>query len=345
MLQGRAGRPCSATANTEPATANHLTPNYFLCTYPGNTSLCPTPYRSDQLVLPGHFGTVLCTVYYIYCTFMVRRSAYVGAARYKRSRSGFGYSSASKRSAGHRMPYSRGLARRVRTSNPPTAYGTAGSTLRLPSTVGREIPLYQPPRSALVETHAFGIQTGAFPQLFFNTSPILQHINAVPQGDGLRERDGGRIQMSRLLFRGVVSTPRPASSPDFPNILMCVIYDKAPRGVSAVLSEIFDTTGNVDPFDFQRMDTRDRFQILYRKVHSLTRPVELSPGTPFEVTSDVAEVVDFDLDLGRRQSVWTTNNSSGDIAEMKSGALYLMFVTQSQIQCQFDYHSRITFSP
>lgn len=251
---------------------------------------------------------------------MARRSSYVTGLRAPASKRG----RFTRTTSWYPITSTRGVRGR-RTSS--SRYGVAGSLRYVRPSVGRDTPLYvrSIPRS-LTEQKCHPIDPAFLPVVLYGlnnpASPnAIYHINIIPQGTGLAEREASRIRLDRLVIRGEYTCPLPNTF-NGPNPLLtasfCVVYDSKPTGALPVVTDIFDS---MIPFSLQRIANRDRFQILYRQAMS----VEIGgpAGGPFYATSDSVRNMDLSIPLNR-EAVYDPAGTTGSIAEVKSGALYFV---------------------
>lgn len=201
------------------------------------------------------------------------------------------------------MPYKRrysnaGRSKRY-TRYPRTASFRTLTRRRLPSTtsgyisgvtgirnirasVGREVPLFAPRKSPMVEMHAFdSTLTAAFGTV---TTGRVHHINDITQGTAVNQRTGSRLTMTALQMRGYVymrenTSPRTTCSYQF-----MIIYDRAPTGTLPNYNEIMAGTR---PISYQRLETRSRFTILYSKHDVIQWGVAGSPNSGSQRSYDL----------------------------------------------------------
>lgn len=230
---------------------------------------------------------------------------------------------------GSLVPYSSTLYRRRRYTGSRYGYGVAGSNRFVRRSAGRDVPLYLPPRPRrFAEVHAYPSgDSGVLDPVTFALTGSITHLNPIARGDSLEEREGDRCYMMRLILRGTVEATTGAglsSSPRQAGVLM-VVYDRQPLGALPVITDILDTaTYN----SLQRLDTRDRFSIMYRQMIALEAPL-LYNGTTLvnNVSSDSIRTIDLNIPI-YRAAVYTTTQTSGAIANVKTGALYAIFLSQ-----------------
>lgn len=219
--------------------------------------------------------------------------------------------------------------RRRRYGSSRYSYGVSGSLRYVRRSAGRDVPLYLPPRvRRYSEVHAYpSDDSTVLDPIIFSLTGAITHINPIARGDGLGERDADRVYMMRLILRGTVEASTGAglsSSPRQAGVMM-IVYDRQPNGALPAITDILDTaTYN----SLQRLDTRDRFSIMYRQMIALEAPFVYN-GTSLvnNVSADSIRTIDLNIPI-YRPSVYTTSQTSGAIANVKTGALYAIFLSQ-----------------
>lgn len=196
--------------------------------------------------------------------------------------------------------------------------GVAGSSRHAFARVGREVPLYINPRSRaeLTEAHVY---TGTTSSLTFaDVANQLVLLNPVTQGTSLENRLASRITMLQLQVRGEVRASY--TNVALPIGFWAIVYDRQPQGVLPAVTDIYETV-SVDAF--QVLGTRDRFQILYRQDFQL----ETNNSGP---TSDGLRRYDRVVHF-RLPTTFTTPGITGTIADIRTGALYLVYAGWDQV--------------
>lgn len=125
---------------------------------------------------------------------------------------------------------------------------------------------YQPPKVALRKLihHA-----SIVPTLRVNNASIVYPtalssfccLNAITQDTGVEFRTNNKVYMKDLQLVWGHGVTSPSSTTFYYSV--SVVYDRESRGSSPLIGDIYDTAA----YDsLQRFDTRDRFDIVYRKV-------------------------------------------------------------------------------
>lgn len=201
------------------------------------------------------------------------------------------------------------------------------------SGIVRNVPFYIRQGGATVEAHAHTIGSAAPVALACNSTPGVFLLNGIAQGESVTEREGSRLTMKSLhLVGNFYSTIADTSLVGF-----ALVYDKSPRGALPLFTDIFENS--VNPVAaFQRLESRDRFQILFRK------EVVLS-GT--YTAADERSSIPFDMKMAlNRTSAFEVGNTTGTIADFTYGALYLVTFGDSAVAGRFmSTAARIVFAP
>lgn len=211
--------------------------------------------------------------------------------------------------------------------------GVPGSMRRvIGSRVGREVPLYLPPSTTLSEAHYFPLVLGALP---VTTTGSITFINPVTQGDALNQRHGARIFNTSFILRGNLYS---GANTGQSVATLALIYDRQPQGALPAITDIFDS---VNSKSMQNVLNRDRFYILWRREWSM----EVASVTV--ATASSSHYVDQTVYVNR-PTCFTVGTATGNIADVKTGALY--FVTMGTNAAgsgfpEFDGNCRVVFSP
>lgn len=186
-------------------------------------------------------------------------------------------------------------------SSSPFTTGIAGGYSRVRRAVGREVPLLERPSRTAVEMKYFP------PVANTNTTVFAGGIRIIPQisqGTGVGERIGNRIAMKRLLIRGSLvpyldftGSSTTTVENYTPELAFHVVYDRSPGTTIPDVHDIFDTN---DVHAMQRMDSRDRFYILYSKRQEWGFSQNVTPGTvtnSYTMSANGPVMIPISLDL------------------------------------------------
>lgn len=237
-----------------------------------------------------------------------------------------------RRRAARSYPLSRTVRRRTFRSGSFYSYGLPGTRF-VRSSGGRDTPIYlsgraaRSPVEALV--HPAGDDQRLHTRYFTNSnttdagaSPFV-HLNDISRGDSIGQRRGNAVKMLRVSFRGFFQANLDITKALQQVGTFMVVFDRQPRGQLPVLSDLLDYQ---EPFGMQRLDNRDRFHILYRKQLGLEVGVVGQTGTDTPVpTSNSMATIDVSIPI-YRSTIFANGGINGVIADVRSGALYAVFV-------------------
>lgn len=161
--------------------------------------------------------------------------------------------------------------------------------------------------------------------LHTNGNNLVMIPNQLFQGSSISQFEGNRWYWTGVQIRGVVSILPTTAGPSTLSSL-CIVYDKAPRGLLPAVADIFDSDAAES---FQRATTRDRFELLWRQDYVLEAgTAEIGSGIVVQPTGKSTALVDVHL---RFRRVAVTNQSPFDITSAVTGALYFVGLGQGAI--------------
>jgi len=246
------------------------------------------------------------------------------------SRSSLGYSRGGttrsfRRTSGYR---GRTISRRSRYAR-GVGHRSRGLVRR---TVGRDTPFYV--RRARLQPLHYISTFGGLSQTC-TVTPFILHVNLVARGTSINERLSNSLYNLQWHLRGSVEMPVGVGASPVASrcsYTLALVYDKRPVGVLPVFSDIFDGT---TPLAFQRMDTRGRFEILWRVEKHL------------HSGSDTSHQYDVSITVNR-VTRYTTTDTTGAIGAIETGALYLVGMGVPEgtgDDTVLNYNYRSTFNP
>lgn len=155
----------------------------------------------------------------------------------------------------------------------------------------------------------------------------------IGQGTGIQSFLGNKFYNKYMIIRGVVALPVSAGAGSG---FIALVYDKRPRGVLPVFGDIFGTAVPNPGFSLQRMDTMDRFSILWRRdfncestgtYNGLTPALPPPSGAITGVnTSSTQHTINACVSLRNLPTrVIGTQVTSATIANIDTGAIYMVF--------------------
>lgn len=175
-----------------------------------------------------------------------------------------------------------------------------------------------------------------------NTNANIDVLNLVQAGTGSWNRVGRKIHLKSVRVRGLITAAfRPAATTEDligQTLRMILVWDKQPSGAAIpTFDTIFGTTTQagveattlLDPVKYDNMG---RFQVLRDKVWDFNPPTHVSGGTE----DDYNMVFNFDefVKLGNRETVFSGQSNPMTIADISTGALYLIFRSSANIANQ-----------
>lgn len=222
------------------------------------------------------------------------------------------------------------------------ARGTKGNPIVIGRTnIPRALPmrpaLYRKPELKGMDTL---LNTGAVTDVLTSNADMVV-LNLVQQGSGSWNRVGRSIRNKSIRIKGTalcsINTPslslgaNPTGKVVSNTMRMIVVWDKQPSGTLPAFNNIFGYTeqdGNesVDLLSGMRFDNTGRFQVLLNKV--LDGNAQANGGAyandpqPYQ---ELAYSFDHYIKLGGRETVFSGQSSPMTIADISSGALYVIF--------------------
>lgn len=155
------------------------------------------------------------------------------------------------------------------------------------------------------------------------------------RGTALDERIGDRVSLLRFALRGFVTAFMPTSittsistsSAYTQEMSLAVVLDHKSGAAtsSPTYADIFDST---DSHAFQRLDSRDRFTLLYHKVYSFVCGMAISPGTTSNgmhpvMTANCMQSVDLDIPVNRT-AVFKRGASGAAYTDVQDGQIFVI---------------------
>lgn len=147
-------------------------------------------------------------------------------------------------------------------------------------------------------------------------SGSIHHLNIIAQGTSTSERVGKRIKLKSFQIRGEVQS---GSTTKFTRGSWFLVYDKRPRGVLPIITDIIDAANaNAMAKDINT----GRFRILKRKNYAFAGPGDGAAGLQ---SAKSVYAVDAYVDLKLKPTIYMADGV-GTIADTEQGALYIVFV-------------------
>lgn len=164
-------------------------------------------------------------------------------------------------------------------------------------------------------------------------------VNAIRQGTSFYERIGRKVNLKSLQIRGQLSARAPSGlTPEALIVRMMVVYDRQPNGAIPTFDQMFsaaspagDIASNTVMAPVNLTQT-SRFRVLRDKMFTLQpmRGMNVLPdGEGIAPVSDVGgyyskSIRDF-IRLPSLETVYNATNEAPSIAQIASGALYVIF--------------------
>ncbi len=165
-----------------------------------------------------------------------------------------------------------------------------------------------------------------------STNVDILPLNLIEPGNGSFNRIGRKAFMKSLRISGGVTyqgnTDPTTGVSDGVIMRMAVVWDKQPSGVIPVFSAIFgrtsqDGTETTSVLDNLRFDNTARFQVL-RDKYLVSEPNAGGNGGTTNIM-DYRYYCDEFIDLKNRTTVFSGDSDPVTIADISSGALYVIF--------------------
>jgi len=167
-------------------------------------------------------------------------------------------------------------------------------------------------------------QTG----MTFNDSPCRQNVVRVEQGAGIPNRIGNKIALKSLRIRGTLELTGNGGTPPPQNARFMVVYDRQVNGTypatNTILSDI-TTANTISPGNYLSSINPsffDRYIVLCDKLFILgSMPTNSTDQGPTEMKQFV---IDEFIKLKGLETVFTSSTAGAPIADITTGALYII---------------------
>lgn len=168
-----------------------------------------------------------------------------------------------------------------------------------------------------------------FTKITLNDEPTLQNLVTVNQGAGICNRIGNKIALKSLRFRcSLYPTGNNAGQGISYQTRFMIIYDRQPNGTYPTFTEILgdmlvtntivqgDYISSINPTNF------DRFIVLCDKMISIGQSVSGVLG--LGQTTETSQGIDEFIKLKGLETVFKASTSQSPIADIATGALYVL---------------------
>jgi len=173
-----------------------------------------------------------------------------------------------------------------------------------------------------------------------NTNVNMAPINCIQPGTGSWNRIGKRIKMKSVRWKMLITFSADTSGGFCKNnsVRVALVYDKQPSsGAVPAFDQIFGSTNQngteatYNVFDNLRVDNTDRFTVIKDDVYtSNNQNVVPTSETPASV-SEYQVYVDTFVKLKDLDTVFSGQSNPCTIADISSGAMYLIFRAEEQL--------------
>lgn len=166
-----------------------------------------------------------------------------------------------------------------------------------------------------------------------NTNGSIFPVNLIAPGNGSFNRIGRKAILKSLRLRGVAYhtwLQAATTGNQLGNTLRgIVVWDKQPSGVLPTFDTIFgrtvqDGTESTEIYDVLKYDNTNRFQVLRDFVIDMPVTIDNQAGGNTDSTSNVYKF-DYYIDLANRTTIYSGQSSTQTIADISSGALYVIW--------------------
>lgn len=176
-----------------------------------------------------------------------------------------------------------------------------------------------------------------------NTNDFIYALNLVRPGTASYNRVGRKIKMHSLRCLGVIEsnvTGAPTTGDYLEQInRIAIVYDRQPNGAIPVFSDIFsyteqDGTEGSDIYTLPAYDNMQRFRILKDIVFA--QDIDAyngSGGNPALMVQ--RKIIDFYLPLKGLETTYSGQSSPSTIADISTGALYIVFRAYNNLAQSF----------
>lgn len=149
----------------------------------------------------------------------------------------------------------------------------------------------------------------------------VQLITGMAQGVGTGQRVGRRVVLTKMIIRWRQIGPQGR---------FCVIYDQQPNGVLPAITDIFDIN---DQNGLNNLNNSDRFMVLHDEYIIAQSIYDTTTGVTAGKWVYKREPL---------QQVWS--GTTGTIADLSTGAIYVVWAGAAIVAGSFTYRSRVRFS-
>lgn len=136
----------------------------------------------------------------------------------------------------------------------------------------------------------------------------LNLLNGLAPGTGPSQRIGRKVKFLSMLFRGAISSGATGANVFRGMVRTLIVFDKQTNATAPTVNDILETADATSPMD---MNNRDRFVVLYNKLHAID-----------QAGGHQSAYVEF----YKKISLSTIFNAgvAGTVADITTGSIYLV---------------------
>jgi len=177
-----------------------------------------------------------------------------------------------------------------------------------------------------------------------NLATSTAGLNIIPQGDSVTQRIGKKVSMKAVQLKGTVVAG--TSSNDHATLLL--VYDRNPNQQAALPLPYDVVAGSSGGAFLSNRDWSERFKILRRWHYAVVGNGTPTPGDNAAGYAEGGSVIPIDeyISLKGLPTEWSSANSSGAVANMVKGSLFLVAVSDrapGAARASFSGRSRVDF--
>lgn len=208
----------------------------------------------------------------------------------------------------------------------------------------RVVPYIPKQLKGEIKTVDVGLTLTAFRN--FVTPPVPILLNGTQTGSGFWNRIGSKTRMKSLQIRGTITQRATAVEA---LLRMIIVYDKQANGAFPLLSTILETreqngTQSNTIYSCMKTESRDRFEIIKDETWrspSVTYAAGVQTNGPNYPGVDNEFEFNHFIKLKSRKSTYSA--STGDIGDITTGSLFIIFIGSQDNVWQCNWTSRLRF--
>ena len=190
------------------------------------------------------------------------------------------------------------------------------------SSSGRETPYYSYSRVSRKLVHVFPIPSNV-QSVFANQGDTSQnsiHCNDVALGNAINQRSSNRIYMRNLVLNLSIDFDSTINTMHHATVRLILVYDKECRGGARPLTT--DILDQADPMSMPRIETRDRYDILWMYDWRLSK-TPIWTGSAVAYAGGAGEGIHRFIIPVNRSTVYEVSATTGLYSDIMRGGLIL----------------------